>query len=71
MTKYFCDKCGKELKWKGMYTGVTNIATLASDSYSYSTNCSGTKTYAGFDRWLDLCYDCEQKFYENKNIDFF
>ena len=71
MTKYFCDKCGKELKWKGMHTEITNAAALVPDSSNYSINCSGTKTYAGFDRWLDLCYDCEHKFYENKNIDFF
>jgi hypothetical protein len=68
MIKYFCDKCGKELKWKGMYAGVANAVTLVTDSFNYPVNCSGVKTYAGFDRWLDLCFDCERKFYEEKNI---
>jgi DNA-directed RNA polymerase subunit RPC12/RpoP len=70
MTKYFCDRCGKELQWRGMYNGIANIATLASEASTYPTNCSGYKTYIGGDQWADLCSECEQKFYENKQLIF-
>ena len=67
MTKYFCDRCGKELYWRGMLSNISNI-TATSDELNVDPriNCSGCKTYIGYGIWEDLCSECEQKFREEK-----
>lgn len=63
MTRYFCDKCGKELFWNGMVS--TNLFNVVSTANDPRINCDGTKTYVG-GMWQDLCNECKQKFYKEK-----
>lgn len=60
MVKFYCDKCGKELKWAGSITPSNTIADLRTMSQEFNTD--GYKTYdpiAG--KMLDLCGDCKNK----------
>ena len=67
MTRYYCDRCGKELYWRGMLTANTIAAANTVDP---RINCSGYRTYIGGNIWEDLCYECERKLYEKKNLTF-
>lgn len=69
MTKYFCDRCGKELYWRGMLNTTTNIMTAA-NTEDPRINCSGCKTYIGGNMWEDLCFECQQKLYEKEHLTF-